>query len=161
MRHLLTCISIVLCSVCLGQTYYEPQASDSVQSTQGMTRKEKRKTMKMAHDEHPKCYCPYQQSTTVWHDVWNSGIVGTVKAVYQSTVKPQVIGEAVGTLQKAGQDSPLPTIAASTATTLAISEVQKSRRHQRNKQVPQAGRACDCDPCPYHGQRYHSNTKTH
>lgn len=161
MRKLLTCISIVLCSFCLGQTYYEPQVSDSV-SAREMTRKEKREANKFhkAH-EHSKCYCPYQQSTSVWHDVWNSGIVGTVKAVYQSTVKPQVIGEAVGTLQKAGQDSPLPTIAASTATALTISEVHKSRRHQRNKQAPQAGRACDCDPCPYHGQRYHSNTKTH
>jgi len=108
----------------------------------------------------PHCYCPYQKSTTVWDDIWNDGILGTSKAVYQSTVKPQVLGKAMGAVQGAANKSPLPTIAAETAVALGTSEVHKARRHKRNKQIPRAGQTCNCDPCPYHGQRYHSATGT-
>lgn len=106
------------------------------------------------HKHKKGCYCPYQKSSTVWHDVVNDGIVGTGKAVYQSTVKPQVIGEAVGYVQGVANDSPLPSLAASTILAFGTSQIHKSRRNKKNKQVPKVGQECNCDPCAYHAQRY-------
>jgi hypothetical protein len=152
MRNLIIAIFLSCTLQAAAQDYYEQHQTDTVQV---LTKKEQRRLdreRRKAHERH--CYCPYQQTTSVWHDIWNDGVVGTTKAVYQSTVKPQVIGQVVGGVQGAANEAPVPTIVAETGTALAISEVQKSRRHQRNRQVPQAGRVCDCDPCPYHGQRY-------
>lgn len=173
MRQILIILSILLSSALCGQNdYYSPQAADSVASQHVMTKAESRaarKQERLARKQErlaqkagkPKCYCPYAQSTSVWHDVVNDGIVGTGKAIYQSTIKPQVLGEVVGAVQGAANSSPLPTIAATTGVAIATSEVHKARRHQRNRQVPRVERACDCDPCAYHSQRYHPATGTH
>lgn len=147
-------ILLTFCALSMSaQEYYNPQAG--ADTTKVLSKKEQRQLdRERKHAQERHCYCPYQKSTTVWHDIWNDGVVGTTKAVYQSTVKPQLIGGAVGAVQGAANEAPVPAIVAETGVALGISEVQKSRRHQRNRQVPQAGRACDCDPCPYHGQRF-------
>lgn len=145
--------------------YYVPQESDSAHATPHvMTKQESkvarkrekaaRKAHKHTSDASGKCYCPYQTSTSIWDDIWNTGIVGTGKAIYQSTIKPQVLGEVVGGVQGAAASSPVPALVGTTAVAIGISEVHKSRRHHRSKQVPQAGVACNCDPCPYHGPRW-------
>lgn len=146
MRNLILIAILLLSAPILAQEdYYEPQP---------LSRKEARKAMKAKELQH--CYCPYQKSTSVWHDVWNEGIVGSLKAVYQSTVKPQAIGAAVGAVQSTASEAPVPSAVSAVAVSMAISQTQKARRHQRNRQVRAAGRACDCDPCPYH-QRYKPN----
>lgn len=157
-------IALLLPISSMGQTdYYNPQNEEVVQPSkeQGRTNKKrerlKRKMEKQTRDAHGKCYCPYQTSTSVWDDIWNTGVVGTAKAVYQSTIKPQAIGEVVGAVQGAAADAPIPALAGQTAVALAISETNKARRHQRNRRPPQAGMQCNCDPCPYHGQRYKPN----
>ncbi len=161
MKAIILAISLMCFVGVNAQTdYYEPQLADTTQHV--MTKKEQRQARKRErqmknHGKSCDCYCPSQRSTTVWHDVWNEGVVGTGKAIYQSTIKPQVIGEVVGAVQQAANESPLPTIAAQTGVALGISEIQKSRRHQRNRQVPRAGQQCTCDNCPYHGQRYKPN----
>jgi hypothetical protein len=164
MRFKSTMIALLLSTVSVGQTdyYVEPAPVEHVmtkQESRDASRHERiaRKLQKKTHDGHGKCYCPYQTSTSVWDDIWNAGVVGTTKAVYQSTIKPQVIGEVVGAAQGATADSPLPALVGETAVVLGISEANKARRHQRNRQPPQAGVECNCDPCPYHGPRYKPN----
>ena len=127
-------------------------AQDDYYEEGKLSKKERKAKERAAESDH--CYCPYQQSTTVWQDIWNVGIVGTSKGVYQSTVKPQVIGDIVGAAQGAANDAPVPALVGSAAVTLGISQANKARRHSRNKQVPEAGRSCNCHPCAYHGQRY-------
>lgn len=163
MRNIILALLLFCAVPMMAQDYYDPQVVDTAKA---LTKNEQRQIeheRKLAEREKHKhhCYCPYQKSTTVWHDIWNDGIVGTTKAVYQSTVKPQVLGEVVGAVQGAANDAPVPAIVGKTAVALGISEVHKSRRHHRNRQPPQAGRACDCNPCPYHGQRYKPNQGLH
>lgn len=159
MKHLILSALLLSAMSSVAQTddYYVPDSAHSAPSKEEVRevrRREKGMRKIQKHQEKHGCYCPYQKSTSVWDDIWNAGIVGTGKAIYQSTIKPQVLGEVVGGVQGAAAKSPLPALVGTTAVAIGISEVQKSRRHQRNKQVPQAGAACNCDPCPYHGPRW-------
>jgi len=169
MKTTIFVLAMLLSTASMGQThYYVQQESDLVRNEHVMTKKESkdaRKRERLARKIQKKtrdgqCYCPYQTSTSLWSDIWNTGVVGTAKGVYQSTIKPQAIGKAVGAMQGAVTDSPVPALAGQTAVALAISGTNKARRHQRNRQPPQAGAACNCDPCPYHGQRYGPNQGT-
>lgn len=166
MRNIILALLLACATPTIAQDYYDPKDSTAADTVKVLTKKEQhqieRDRKRAEREQHGhRCYCPYQESTTVWHDIWNDGILGTGKAVYQSTVKPQVLGEVAGAVQGAANDAPVPTIVGTTAVALGTSEIHKARRHQRNRQVPQAGRACDCDPCPYHGQRYQPNQGLH
>ncbi len=178
MRKFLLAVLLIATAPSFAQVdYYQPQQADSIAAEHIPTVAESRAARKRerlarkalkhrADPSHPynkgskkpkeHCYCPSQQGSSFWHDVLNDGIVGTGKAVYQSTIKPQVIGQAVGAVQRAGSELPGPALVGTTTSAFAISQVQKSRRHQRNRQVPQAGRACTCENCPYH-KRYTPN----
>lgn len=152
MKHLILALSLLASITSFAQSdYYDPDSVPPAAENHEAHRPSRK--VRRQQEKHG-CYCPYQKSTSVWDDIWNAGIVGTSKAVYQSTVKPQVLGEVVGGVQGAAAKSPVPALVGTTAVAIGISEVQKSRRHQRNKQVPQAGAACNCDPCPYHGPRW-------
>lgn len=149
MRSILLILILLLAFCrCAAQStdYYDPSYQEDSTSTP------------VAHDHSNKkpqrCHCPYQKSSSVWDDLWNDGVVGTGKAVYQSTVKPQVLGAVVGAVQQKANEAPIPALVGQTAVAMGISQVQKARRHQRNRQIPRTGEACNCDPCAYHPPRY-------
>lgn len=99
------------------------------------------------------CHCSATEGSTVWDDIWNTGIKGTIKSLWQSSAKPVLIGQAVGGVQEASKEAFGPTIAATTASSLAISEVNKSRKHHK-KRKKKNNEFCDCEDCPYHGNKY-------
>ncbi len=152
MRSILLILILLLASCrCSAQDYYDPNEATAVDTPTQPAHDHK-------SDKKPqRCHCPYQKSSSVWSDLWNDGVVGTGKAVYQSTVKPQVLGAVVGAVQQKANEAPIPSLIAQTGVAMGISQVQKARRHQRNRQIPRTGEACNCDPCAYHPPRYKSS----
>lgn len=124
--------------------YYDPEDSLTIHKD---VEKEVKKT---------PCHCSATEGSSIWSDIWETGIKGTIKGVWQSTTKPLLIGQAVGGVQEASETALGPTLAATTTSTLAISEVNKSRKHHR-KHKKKNNEFCNCLECPYHGNRYHPN----